>query len=321
MPANLKIDRRCTCTPCKQTPQGYRWLKYKTWRQHQVQEKNLQDLLALQATLQFDAHAAALANLRDLGQGKPGPTIPGPSQLDEGANRNLNDIGIELDDEDVGDTFDEPFEFMHLDIPAPEPRALDDPGDPPGSPTPIFDGPLDRDHSESPPPPPPPLLPPLELEYDSDNSESNYEFSHAYNDPPNLRFAYLNALADHIVRKNSVRNAEENLSSTTVNRSSLISSSASLRRALMVISSWVTAASRCLGAIEIGGFVGLEAALGAPTTGPPLPDVEDPTGVRGGAITGGSDILYWLYQAVTTKNGYFGSLAATECEGGTDSMG
>src|SRR4051812_7484280 len=67
---------------------------------------------------------------------------------------------------------------------------------------------------EQSPPPPPTPPPPLELEYNSDESESDYKFTHTINDPPTLWLAYLNALADHIIQKTPVRDAEANLRSS-----------------------------------------------------------------------------------------------------------
>lgn len=43
---------------------------------------------------------------------------------------------------------------------------------------------------------------------------SNYKFTHVANDPPALRFSYLNTLADHTVQKNSARNPESSLNNT-----------------------------------------------------------------------------------------------------------
>ncbi|CUA74793.1 hypothetical protein RSOLAG22IIIB_11485 [Rhizoctonia solani] len=74
--------------------------------------------------------------------------------------------------------------------------------------------PRERLRTLSLPPPSPLPPPPLELEYESDESESDYEFTHTINDPPALRLAYLNALADHIIRKSPVRDAETNLKNT-----------------------------------------------------------------------------------------------------------
>ncbi|KAG8724399.1 hypothetical protein FRC11_002105, partial [Ceratobasidium sp. 423] len=61
---------------------------------------------------------------------------------------------------------------------------------------------------------PPPSPPPLDIQYDSDESESDYQFTHAYADPPAIRLAYLNALADHIIRKHPVRDIEISLRNT-----------------------------------------------------------------------------------------------------------
>ncbi|KDN33733.1 hypothetical protein RSAG8_13176, partial [Rhizoctonia solani AG-8 WAC10335] len=69
-------------------------------------------------------------------------------------------------------------------------------------------------HSRSQTPTPPHSPPPLDIQYDSDESESDYQFSHVYADPPALRLAYLNALSDHIVRKHPVRDVEISLRNT-----------------------------------------------------------------------------------------------------------
>lgn len=64
--------------------------------------------------------------------------------------------------------------------------------------------------------PPSPLFlsGPDEIEYDSDDSASNYELPGANLDPPGLRLAYLNAMSDHIVRKHPVEDAETSLRNT-----------------------------------------------------------------------------------------------------------
>ncbi|KAG8725918.1 hypothetical protein FRC11_001187, partial [Ceratobasidium sp. 423] len=86
------------------------------------------------------------------------------------------------------DVFDDHFDFAHIDIPSPEPRTPYDPDNPPDPPALPLNRLANQDRLES---PPPPASPPLELDYDSDDSESNYEFSYAYNDPPGLRYTYL----------------------------------------------------------------------------------------------------------------------------------
>ncbi|CCO36943.1 hypothetical protein BN14_11092 [Rhizoctonia solani AG-1 IB] len=63
-------------------------------------------------------------------------------------------------------------------------------------------------------PTPPPSPPPLDIQYESDESECDYEFVHAHNDPPAIRLAYLNALCDHIIRKQTVRDVEISLQNT-----------------------------------------------------------------------------------------------------------
>ncbi|EUC56395.1 hypothetical protein RSOL_175270, partial [Rhizoctonia solani AG-3 Rhs1AP] len=63
-------------------------------------------------------------------------------------------------------------------------------------------------------PTPPASPPPLAVDYDSDESDSDYQFSHAYSDPPAIRLAYLNALSDHIIRKHPVRDVEISLRNT-----------------------------------------------------------------------------------------------------------
>ncbi|CAE6381313.1 unnamed protein product, partial [Rhizoctonia solani] len=76
MPANQKINRKCTCTPCKQTPQGYRLLKYQTWYRHRVKEENLQALAALRAAFRSNIHTDIPANPYNGGQGELGPAQP-----------------------------------------------------------------------------------------------------------------------------------------------------------------------------------------------------------------------------------------------------
>ncbi|KAG8732356.1 hypothetical protein FRC12_019305 [Ceratobasidium sp. 428] len=70
--------------------------------------------------------------------------------------------------------------------------------------------------SSTPPPPTNSRSPsPLEIDYDSDESESDYTLpEHVFDDPPNLRLTYLNAICDHVVRKMTVRNAETSLRNT-----------------------------------------------------------------------------------------------------------
>ncbi|KAF8704732.1 hypothetical protein RHS03_05780, partial [Rhizoctonia solani] len=206
MPANNKIYRECKCTPCRKKPKGYSLLKYSAWHQHQTIEKALQACITYQAKFRANVDAAPPLNVRDKGiqKGKPEtqPLLPAPKgpEIYEG--------GDLLMDED--EFVQEPF--SHNNVPKPELEIpLDPVNDPPPAPEPLHNS-QQRLCTPSPPLP----LPSLEVEYDSDESESSYEFSHTLNDPPALRFAYLNALADHVVRKHPVCDAKINVKNTLI---------------------------------------------------------------------------------------------------------
>ncbi|KAH7316391.1 hypothetical protein B0J17DRAFT_349588 [Rhizoctonia solani] len=72
----------------------------------------------------------------------------------------------------------------------------------------MLPGPHSRPQTPTPPPSTPPSPPPLDITYDSNESESGYQFTHAYTNPPAVRLAYLHALADYVVRKHPVRDVE-----------------------------------------------------------------------------------------------------------------
>ncbi|KAF8691576.1 hypothetical protein RHS03_08766, partial [Rhizoctonia solani] len=102
--------------------------------------------------------------------------------------------------------------FSHNNVSKPELEIpLNPVNDPPPAPEPLHNS-QQRLCTPSPPLP----LPSLEVEYDLDKLESSYEFSHTLNDPPALRFAYLNALANHIVRKHPICDAKINLKNTLI---------------------------------------------------------------------------------------------------------
>lgn len=205
MPADLKIDRECRCTLCARTPRGYRLLKYGTYYKHRKQEEALQAQITYRAQVE-----AAEARMR--------AQVPAP--LEHGyTGIGVNPIAENELDANGGEGADLPYQSppppdMHL----PElPEHI--PGhfglSPSRSPEPQRPQTPLRLHTPTPPHSPAPERAPSplpELEYDSDESESDYQPPfHAYLDPPNLRLAYLNAMSDHIVRKHSVRDVEISL--------------------------------------------------------------------------------------------------------------
>ncbi|KAF8670362.1 hypothetical protein RHS04_08618 [Rhizoctonia solani] len=172
-------------------------------------ERNLQALLELRASLQArDACANTLNGPNALDQDQLSLPGPGPTYAQEHINHELDRPRIEDEFTGGNNIFQDQFELPHVNIPEPTSDGSEDSSD---APAPQFDPLIDQGFAGNPPQAP---SPPPELEYDSDDSESNYEFTHAYDDPPILRYTYLNALADHIVRKNTVRDTETNLKNT-----------------------------------------------------------------------------------------------------------
>ncbi|KAL5638885.1 hypothetical protein ACGC1H_003297 [Rhizoctonia solani] len=102
MPANSKIDRVCECTPCKQTPKGFRIIKYSAWYRHQTAEKALQERRIYQAALRYEADAFACSNIQGPEQPQPQPQpilSPGPSQLEDLDESQPNMDIVEQDEE------------------------------------------------------------------------------------------------------------------------------------------------------------------------------------------------------------------------------
>ncbi|KAG8730607.1 hypothetical protein FRC11_006321 [Ceratobasidium sp. 423] len=147
-------------------------LKYCTWHQHQVKEENLQALLVMRAAAHFDAHVATLDNSHHYGQGEPSPPIPNPVQPEEQVNQQLQGIEIEAEFEVEDDVFDNHFDFPHINTPGPELRTLSNPDNHPDLPVSPLNPLPNQDCLDN---LPPPALPPLELDYDSD--DSNVEWS------------------------------------------------------------------------------------------------------------------------------------------------
>ncbi|CAE6363937.1 unnamed protein product [Rhizoctonia solani] len=183
-------------------------LKYQTWYRHRVKEDNLQAMLALQTRLRSNIHNNAAIS-HEHGQDEPDLSAHHPVQPDEQIDEELHEDEIETEFKREIAMFDDPLGLVHSHVPDSGPGTPHDPN----SLVLQFNQPPNREHLESQSPPVLQLLD-LDVDYDSDDSKSNYEFLHAYSDPPALRYAYLNALSSHIVWKSPVRDAEANLKHT-----------------------------------------------------------------------------------------------------------